>query len=344
MGGTTRSSARVTLIPMFGEILWSVLLAAKGLARSWLSRQALLATGEGTLISSRNVARLSFEVLVVGSDPHLWRLTSHRRHLSEEMKHNDPSLVSAVVTLVESILGTVNLTPHMVYRPADPTTNVDIVIDEMLYRGLLDLVECGYISEERASRPSARDEFAWVVDPIDGTQNLVAGLPECGPAVGLMHIATKQPQLAVCTVPSLGLSFTASKGNGAYRNGIRLYRTGDYTGKFIIAIEFSAASYRNIQRSNKLVGQLMTDGFTLRQTGSAMYSICRVATGSLYGFVEQGVELWDVIAADLVATEAGCCSWSVPTRLSHAEKGTLDYAVGCSSEALERLVGYLDMS
>jgi myo-inositol-1(or 4)-monophosphatase len=258
------------------------------------------------------------------------------------MNPNDPALVTAVETLIKNILGTVDLTPHVVDRPADPVTNVDKIIDEKLYEGLLDLVKCGYVSEERVSLLPDKEDFVWIVDPIDGTHNLVAGFPEYGLAVALTNMPTREPQFSVCAMPSLGLNFVASKGNGAYCNGSRLYHRTQSASKFLVATEFSAEAYRDIGKATILLRMLMAEGFTLRQTGSAMYSICRVATGSLFGFVEQGVKLWDVIAADLVATESGCYSWSAPTAASFAEEGSLDYAVGYTPDALQTLICSLE--
>ncbi len=43
----------------------------------------------------------------------------------------------------------------------------------------------------------------------------------------------------------------------------------------------------------------------IRRMGSAALDLCAVAAGRLDGFVEEGLNSWDVAAGGLVATEAG---------------------------------------
>jgi fructose-1,6-bisphosphatase/inositol monophosphatase family enzyme len=260
------------------------------------------------------------------------------------MKCNDPQLAAEVKALVQDILSTIDLEPRDVHRRSDPVTNVDHLIDERLFEGLLRIVDCGYISEERNPVLPDNQRLAWVVDPIDGTHNLVAGLPEYGISVALMRVATREPQIAVCIMPDLGLDLVASKDGGAYCNGRRLSVGTQSTTRSLVAIELPAEAYQDVNRCQLLFRRLMGDGFTLRQSGSAMCDICRVATGSLYGFIEQGVKLWDVMASDLIATESGCHSWSAPAQESYAPEGALDYAVGFTADALKTLTRFMEKS
>src|SRR3954470_10001454 len=60
----------------------------------------------------------------------------------------------------------------------------------------------------------------WSIDPIDGTGNLVHGLPLWAVSIGL--IDRGEPALGVIAIPPLGELFWAVKGGGAWRDGERL--------------------------------------------------------------------------------------------------------------------------
>jgi myo-inositol-1(or 4)-monophosphatase len=257
------------------------------------------------------------------------------------VQKRDKALAVEVERLVTDIITSVSLSPTQVDSPADPVTNVDRIIDERLRAGLLEISPCGYVSEETSPAVPRDEEFTWVVDPIDGTHNLVAGLPEYGISVALVHITSGKARLAVCAMPALGLTFVACQDGGAYCNGEQLHLRTRTFEQLLLAVEFPAEAYHDIEGANLTVQRVMDAGFILRQTGSAMYDICRVATGSLYGFLEQGVKLWDVAAADLVATESGAATWSAPSAARYAVAESLDYAAAYDNAGVQNLVAFL---
>src|SRR6516162_9337036 len=60
----------------------------------------------------------------------------------------------------------------------------------------------------------------WSIDPIDGTGNLVHGLPLWAVSIGL--IDRGEPVLGVIAIPPLGELYWAVKGQGAWLDGRRL--------------------------------------------------------------------------------------------------------------------------
>ena len=61
----------------------------------------------------------------------------------------------------------------------------------------------------------------WSIDPIDGTGNLVHGLPLWAVSIGLIDAGT--PALGVIAIPPLANCSGASIGRGAWRDGERLH-------------------------------------------------------------------------------------------------------------------------
>lgn len=69
-----------------------------------------------------------------------------------------------------------------------PLTQADTETNEFLKSSLLDLLpEAGWLSEENSDNTDrlARD-WAWVVDPMDGTKEFARGIPEFAVSVGLV--------------------------------------------------------------------------------------------------------------------------------------------------------------
>ena len=69
----------------------------------------------------------------------------------------------------------------------DPVTEADTRINDALLECLPQQGE-GWLSEETADEPSRLDrKRVWVVDPLDGTREFVAGIPEWCVSIGLVE-------------------------------------------------------------------------------------------------------------------------------------------------------------
>jgi myo-inositol-1(or 4)-monophosphatase len=81
--------------------------------------------------------------------------------------------------------------PLGVTRKADgsPVTAVDAAVDAFLRQELGALLPgSGWLSEESADDRVRLDrELVWIVDPIDGTKQLVSGIPEVAISIGLVR-------------------------------------------------------------------------------------------------------------------------------------------------------------
>ena len=69
----------------------------------------------------------------------------------------------------------------------DPVTEADRAVDAVLRENLLRDGE-GWLSEETVDDPSRLDKSrVWVVDPLDGTREFVAGIPEFCVSIGFVE-------------------------------------------------------------------------------------------------------------------------------------------------------------
>jgi myo-inositol-1(or 4)-monophosphatase len=179
-----------------------------------------------------------------------------------------------------------------------PVSEADIAVEDMLAAHLRQARPIyGWLSEEREddrSRLGARRSF--VVDPIDGTREFIAGGPHW--TIPLAVVETGRPVAAVILAPALGDLYTATLGGGAALNDgpIRVSGRRELAGSRI-------AAPKRLFRSPPLLADphVSTVFFA-----SLAYRLARVADGRLDGaFAKPNAQDWDLAAADLLVHEAG---------------------------------------
>ena len=91
---------------------------------------------------------------------------------------------------------------------------------EQLIRELLDeaFPEDGVLGEEFPEKPG-KNQFRWILDPIDGTKSFVHGVPLFGCLIGLEEGTSEDDRrcvVGVCRFPALDEVIYAAKGSGAF--------------------------------------------------------------------------------------------------------------------------------
>jgi len=144
------------------------------------------------------------------------------------------------------------------------------------------------------------------VDPIDGTTNLVRGIPFYATSIAI----SKEPSLKTVhagLVADLfhGTTYTALKGRGAYRDNLRIAPSQETSiEEGVIGVDLN--SYRIRQLAPRLTA-LMSRAEHIRHFGANALELCYVAEGIIDAFVDIRGKLraTDVAAASLIVTEAG---------------------------------------
>ena len=99
----------------------------------------------------------------------------------------------------------------------DPVTEADRLLDSVLRVHLLRSGE-GWLSEESADDLSRLDrEWVWVVDPLDGTREFVAGIPEFCVSIAMVHHG--QPVAGGIFNPASDEVFLGAVDSGVTYNG-----------------------------------------------------------------------------------------------------------------------------
>jgi myo-inositol-1(or 4)-monophosphatase len=183
-------------------------------------------------------------------------------------------------------------------------------IDQAAEQAIIETLSKAYpdhaiLGEESGPSKNLHDEsdFAWIIDPIDGTTNFMHGYPNYCVSIALMQrgIITQ----AVIYDPVRNDLFTASKGGGAYLNEKRIRVTShDRIGKALLSAGHGAGP-RALADYLKMYEVMAERCHGIRSAGSAALELANVAAGRSDGFFEKGLKIWDIAAGSLLVTEAG---------------------------------------
>lgn len=180
----------------------------------------------------------------------------------------------------------------------DPVTEADLAVDALLRR-LLPQDGEGWLSEETRDDLSRLDRRrVWVVDPLDGTREFVAGIPEWCVSVGL--VVDGAPMAGGICNPATGETVVGARGLGVTLNGqpARVSDRPTLRGGLVLA------SRSEVKRGE---WEGYTEGlFTMRPTGSVAYKLGLVAAGLADAtWTLTPKHEWDVAAGVALVLAAG---------------------------------------
>ncbi|WP_260926196.1 3'(2'),5'-bisphosphate nucleotidase CysQ [Novosphingobium sp. 9] len=220
--------------------------------------------------------------------------------------------------------------------PGSPVCSADLAVDAFLKRELTQLLpSAGWLSEETIdSVERLGNGLVWLVDPIDGTRDFIAGRP--GWSVSVALVSASRPLLGYLYAPvrareSGGEMWVAEAGHGAFRNGapLRASTRGEITGARFPARDLMAEE---------------SDLVRIEPPNSIALRIAMVAAdeADLLASLRWGYE-WDIAAATLIAREAGATvTDAFGGKLDFNQRdprafGVLAAAPAIHAEALDRL-------
>jgi myo-inositol-1(or 4)-monophosphatase len=167
----------------------------------------------------------------------------------------------------------------------------------------------GVIGEESESGQSITfdcrnpDGRNWVIDPIDGTNNFIAGMGAFAICIGLLDKG--EPVLGVVYDVTRDLVYAAARGQGAWRNEHRIaVHPGPMADSSLLMLTSNL-----LDENNRLPGWvsrwLGQTNWKIRILGSAALEAVQVAAGVAHGAVTVNGKLWDVAAPAAIVIEAG---------------------------------------
>jgi myo-inositol-1(or 4)-monophosphatase len=193
-------------------------------------------------------------------------------------------------------------------RKTDVTRKIDMVAEEALDSIIIEEgISARIISEELGERlvPADKEpEYTLVMDPIDGSANVVMGIPYYCTSLALSNKTEKATFADIdagAVAAVWGTTFYASKGKGAFYSGERL-ATKEHPEK----PRYVLYSY-GVGPIPKGVIALVEKKCFVRTMGSIALDMCFVAKGSLDAIMDtrNRISGYDIMASALILKEAG---------------------------------------
>ncbi|HEU5436782.1 MAG TPA: inositol monophosphatase family protein, partial [Telluria sp.] len=206
----------------------------------------------------------------------------------------------------------------------DFVTDVDQAAEQAIIETLLKAYPThAILGEESGPSKNLNDEseFAWIIDPIDGTTNFMHGYPNYCVSIALQQrgVITN----AVIFDPVRNDLYTATKGAGAYLNDKRIRVSNhDRIGKALLS-SGHGASPRAIAEYLKMYEMVVERCHGIRSAGSAALELAYVAAGRSDGYFEKGLKIWDIAAGSLLVTEAGGICGEFSGESAYLNKGDI---------------------
>ncbi len=190
-----------------------------------------------------------------------------------------------------------------VHRQAEKII-IDALQDTYPEHGILGKVSGLLEGKGDARQPSkSKDEYLWLIDPLDGGFNLVRGIPHF--AISIACQRSGKTEHAVVVNPVLNEEFTASRGQGARVNDLRIRVSGqDSMAGALIGTNDSDLDIL-IPKIQQLSGAIAAAGGSVRNSGCTSLELSYVAAGRLDGAWLTGLNEMNMLAGCLLIQEAG---------------------------------------
>lgn len=143
----------------------------------------------------------------------------------------------------------------------------------------------------------------WVIDPIDGTNNFVAGLGNFGVCIGLLERG--EPILGVVHDVTRDQTYAAARGEGAWLGNKRLaVRDTPMSDSALIMMTSNLLDVFG-KCPDWAIRWLSQTNWKLRLLGSAALEAVQVGAGVAHGAITVNGKLWDCVAPAAIVLEAG---------------------------------------
>ena len=224
---------------------------------------------------------------------------------------------------------------------ADFVTKVDYGVQEFLRPRLREMYpDIKFMSEEMDNSGVDMSGRVWILDPIDGTTNLIHDYRMSAVSLGLAENGV--PVAGVVYNPFSDELFSAERGGGAFLNGKPIRVSGAETLAQSLVSVGTSPYYKELADENfEVIKRLFICAEDIRRGGSAAMDLCYTACGRIDAYFERRLKPWDYAAGIAILREAGGCVTDISgAEPSYTEPSDIAASNGrVHSELIERIAG-----
>ena len=219
---------------------------------------------------------------------------------------------------------------------ANFVTNIDCEVQAYLEKALPGLLPGSlFIGEEKENR-ALTDDPTWIVDPLDGTTNMIHDYRLSAVSIALCR--QKKPVAGLIWQPFTREMFYAEEGRGAFLNGKAIHVSATPFTDALAAVG-TAPYYEELEKKSMAIAyDFLHECADIRRSGSAAMDLAYLACGRHDIFFEMRLKPWDYAAGSLLVREAGgqvCMPLAGPEMDYGLTTAVLAAAPACMPGALE---------
>ncbi len=145
-------------------------------------------------------------------------------------------------------------------------------------------------------------EYTWIIDPIDGTANFVASIPQW--CVIIACVKNDEKHIGVIYDPCADELFAAENGKGATINGVPMkVSTSQSLSNGSLGLGYNSRGHK--QSIKNALDLLIDEGGIFFRNASGGLMLAYAASGRLIGYIEDHMNSWDCMAGLTLMEEAG---------------------------------------
>ena len=186
---------------------------------------------------------------------------------------------------------------------ANFVTNIDCRVEAFLEAELARLLPGSQMIGEEKENQALGDAPTWIVDPLDGTTNMIHDYRMSAVSIALCE--RRRPVAGLVYQPYTDEMFYAQAGRGATLNGAPIHVSGTPFERALVAFG-TAPYYEELERvTMETALDFLHECADLRRSGSAAVDLAYLACGRHDVYFEWRLKPWDYAAGSLIAQEAG---------------------------------------
>ena len=186
---------------------------------------------------------------------------------------------------------------------ANYVTNIDCKVQAFLEEKLLQLLPGSEFIGEEKENQALSDTATWIVDPLDGTTNMIHDYRLSAVSIALCR--NKKPVIGLIWQPFTKELFYAETGRGAFLNERQIH-VSDVPFEDALVAFGTAPYYEELEDAGmRLANGFLHECADIRRSGSSAMDLAYLACGRHEVFFEMRLKPWDYAAGSLIVQEAG---------------------------------------
>ncbi len=181
-------------------------------------------------------------------------------------------------------------------------TQADFLAEKIILKKIKQITPDWRIISEEAGDNNKKNDFLWLVDPLDGTTNFSMGNPLFAVQVALLY--KNKPILAYIYAPAINEFYYAEKNKGAFLNNKKIQISNKKIDKAILTY-CHGNKEKHIKQALKIYNYFKIKNLDIRQLGCAAIEFAWVAKGKTEAYMTPGANPWDICGGILLVKEAG---------------------------------------